>query len=349
MFFASSEDSLTGNIYDLVKECAIYGDENDFSSIWVPERHFTEFGGVYNNPAILHAAIAGVTKRIRLYSGSVVVPLHDPVRIAEEWSMVDNLSNGRVSLSIAPGWNPNDFIFFPENYDQRYDIMYKNIEQVKRLWKGETVQRKGGNGQVVDIKIYPTPVQKRIPMCVTVSNSLEGFKLSGEKGYDILTALLDHTMEELAEKIQCYRRAREENGLDPKEGRITLMLHTYVGKDDQQAKEEARKPYCDFLKRNGSLLKGLAQNRGSKFSLDSLTEEDIDEFVNFLYTRFANTKGLIGDKESCKEIVEHAQEAGVDKITCLLDFGPPAHKIIENLENLKVLKESFNPISSSTL
>jgi len=250
MFFASSEDSLTGNIYDLVKDCAKYGDQNGFTSLWVPERHFTEFGGVYNNPAILQAAVAGVTERIRLYSGSVVVPLHDPIRIAEEWSMVDNMSNGRVNLSIAPGWNPNDFVFFPDNYSKRYDVMYNNIEIVQKLWQGKTIQRKGGNDQMVDVKIYPTPVQPSVPICVTVSNSIDGFEMSGKKGYDILTALLDHTLEELAEKIKVYRKARKEAGFDPKTGKIILMLHTFVGEDDYETKEEARKPYCDFLRSN---------------------------------------------------------------------------------------------------
>src|SRR5215471_7151277 len=94
MFFAASEVALLSSRYHLVIESARFADANDFSSVWVPERHFTDFGCLYPNPAVLHAALARETQRIALRAGSVVIPIHDPLRIAEEWAMVDNLSGG---------------------------------------------------------------------------------------------------------------------------------------------------------------------------------------------------------------------------------------------------------------
>ncbi|MGO4770392.1 MupA/Atu3671 family FMN-dependent luciferase-like monooxygenase [Flavobacterium sp. W22_SRS_FK3] len=338
MFFASSEDSLSGNIYDLVKKCAIYGDENDFSSIWVPERHFTEFGGIFNNPAVLQASLASITEKIRLNSGSVVMALHDPIRVAEEWAMVDNLSNGRVGLSVASGWNPDDFVFFSQNYKDKHKVMYEGIDTVKKLWRGESIERLSGNGKKVAVKIYPATVQKEVPFYITISGSSEGFKNAGKLGFNILTSVLDQTVEELAEKIKLYRQERSENGFDPKTGKVTLMLHTFIGLDNDYTKEEARKPYCNFLKRNKKLFEGMAYNRDSGFSLDSLSEEDLDDFLNFLYERFANTKGLIGSKESCMDMVRKTEEAGVDEIACLLDFGPPSTRILESLKHINELK-----------
>lgn len=341
MFFSSSEDSLSGNIYDLVKKSAIYGDRNNFSSIWIPERHFTKFGGLYSNPAIVHAALAGITKRIRLNSGSVVMGLHDPIRVAEEWAMVDNLSNGRIGLSLASGWNPNDFVFFPENYKNKHQVMYEGIEVVKKLWKGEYIERLSGNEKKASIRIYPSTVQKEIPFYITVSGNLDSFKNAGKLGFNILTSLLDQTIEDLTEKIKIYRQARLENGFDPKTGKISLMLHTFIGPDDEAIKEEARIPYCNFLKSNKKIFEGMAYNRGSNFSFDDLTEEDLDEFLNFLYERFANTKGLIGSPESCMKMVRETEEAGVDEIACLLDFGPKSDRVYENLKYLNVFKESY--------
>src|SRR5207249_12330020 len=66
--------------------------------------------------SVTSAAIAMVTKTIQIRSGSVVAPLHTPIRIAEEWSVVDNLSNGRVAISFASGWMPEDFVIEPDNY-----------------------------------------------------------------------------------------------------------------------------------------------------------------------------------------------------------------------------------------
>ncbi|WP_158657921.1 MupA/Atu3671 family FMN-dependent luciferase-like monooxygenase [Agarilytica rhodophyticola] len=337
MFFASSQDSLSGNIYELIKECAIFGDQHGFSSLWVPERHFTEFGGIYNNPAILHAAIAMLTKNIRLHSGSVVMPINDPVRVAEQWSMVDNLSNGRAGLSVAAGWHPNDFIFFPEHYHSKHDVMYEGIDVLQTLWQGGSIKRKNGVGDNTDVKIYPTPVNQNLPLYLTVSSSPLGFKKAGAMGLNILTSVLDQTLEELAEKVVMYRAARAQNGYDPSSGVVTLMLHSYIGEDELSTKEEARKPYCTFIKNNKDLMKGLANNRGTGFDVDELSDTDMDEFVNFLYDRFSSTKGLIGSVESCRPLLKQVEESGVNEIACLLDFGPTREQILNNLLFLKKL------------
>ena len=84
--------------------------------MWTPERHFHPFGGLYPNPALTSAAVAAVTKRVGLRAGSVVLPLHNPLRCAEEWSVVDNLSDGRVGLSFASGWHASDFALMPQNF-----------------------------------------------------------------------------------------------------------------------------------------------------------------------------------------------------------------------------------------
>jgi len=89
-----------------------------FTAVWTPERHFMNFGGIYANPAVTGAAVAAVTNRIEIRAGSVVLPLHDPCRVAEEWSMVDYLSQGRVALSFASGGG-DVFCSEAQNYAKR--------------------------------------------------------------------------------------------------------------------------------------------------------------------------------------------------------------------------------------
>ncbi|HEY2739204.1 MAG TPA: LLM class flavin-dependent oxidoreductase, partial [Thermoanaerobaculia bacterium] len=146
MFFAASDgagaeaQAAPGfDKYRLVLEAAKFADRHGFASVSVPERHFTGFGCLYPNPAVLHAAVARETKRVRLRAGSVVLPLHNPIRVAEEWSMVDNLSGGRVELSFASGWNPDDFILAPGSYRDRQAEMVRGIRTVRQLWRGEAV------------------------------------------------------------------------------------------------------------------------------------------------------------------------------------------------------------------
>src|SRR5205807_10012295 len=124
-------------------------------------------GGIYPNPAVTGAAVAGITSNIEIRAGSVVLPLHDPLRVAEEWSVVDNRSGGRVAVSFASGWNANDFVLSPHNFSDRKQIMLREIETVRSLWRGDAISRKNGLGQEVSVKIHPQPVQRELPIWLT--------------------------------------------------------------------------------------------------------------------------------------------------------------------------------------
>ena len=110
---ATAENRNDADPYDLLMRSAEFGDQHGFKAIWTPERHFHDFGGLYPNPAVTSAALASRTKTIDIRAGSCVLPLHHPVRVAEDWAMVDNLSHGRVGLAMAAGWQPNDLSFDP--------------------------------------------------------------------------------------------------------------------------------------------------------------------------------------------------------------------------------------------
>jgi natural product biosynthesis luciferase-like monooxygenase protein len=341
MFFASSEDALAGDKYRLVLESARFGDRHGFSSVWVPERHFTKFGSLYPNPAVLHAALAMATERIRLNAGSVVAPLHNPLRIAEEWAVVDNLSRGRVGVSFASGWNPDDFAFFPERYAARHDQMYENIRVIERLWRGEAIEVTSGSGKPTKVRIYPTPLQKDLPVWITAAGNPSTYAAAGELGANLLTHMLDQEIEQLAEKVALYRDSRRRAGFDPTAGEVTLMLHTFVGEDAALVREQARLPFCEYIKSNISLLGGLAQSRGRSVDVTQLPQSDLDEFVNYLYERFASTRGLIGTPESSIDLVRQLENIGVDEIACLLDFGPDKELILSYLPHLNRLKQLY--------
>ncbi|MGH9666530.1 MAG: LLM class flavin-dependent oxidoreductase, partial [Bryobacteraceae bacterium] len=348
MFFAASEDALVGDKYRLVTESARFGDRNGFSSVWVPERHFTKFGSLYPNPVVLQAALAMKTERIALRAGSVVAPLHHPLRIAEEWSVVDNLSGGRVGISFAPGWNPDDFAIFPERYASRYEQLYSTIATVRRLWRGESLEVTNGTGQRTTVRPYPTPVQRELPIWVTAASSPQSYTRAGELGANLLTHLLDQGEEELGRKICMYRDARAGAGFDPAAGVVTVMLHTFVGEDANEVREQARAPFCNYIRHNIGLLNGLARSRGQEIDVRSMSPRDLGEFVEFLYERFAGSRGLIGTPETCLDLVARLEQAGVDEIACLLDFGPDADLILSNLPHLARLKDRYEASRTKT-
>ncbi len=340
MFFAAKEDNSSEDRYRLIMEAAHYADLMGFRSVWVPERHFTHMGSLYPNPSVLHAALARETKRVRLMAGSVVLPLHNPVRVAEEWAMVDNLSGGRVGMSLASGWNPDDFVLAPGKYDDRYNNLYGGIELLRRLWRGEPFEANGVPGRNRKLRIYPTPVQPELPLWITAARSPESFKKAGALGANLLTHLLDQDVDTLAEKIALYRGERAANGHDPDGGNVTVMCHSFLAADGDTVHRLAKKPFCEYLKASKPLMTGLAYSRGKDVDIDQLSEAELDDFAGFLYDRFGATRALLGTPERCLELTNALQTAGVNEVACLLDFGPTTDEVLQHLPYLNRLREA---------
>ncbi len=333
IFYFPTGKGSESNKYKLLLEGARFADENGFEAIWVPERHFHSFGDQFPNPSVAAAAVSTITKNIKLRSGSVVLPLHDPVRVAEEWSMIDNLSEGRVELSIASGWHPNDFVLAPGDFKNRHQIMRDKIDSLKSLWRGDSMIRKNGIDKDFEFQIHPKPIQKELPIWITAAGSIETFKYAGNIGANILTHLLAHTIDELADKVKAYRKALEENGFDPKQGKVALMLHTFVSDDADFVKKTVKEPFKDYLKNSANLLRPLAEEA----ALD--LEQDIDRLLEMGFIRYYNTGSLFGTPETCLNIVNKLYKIGVTEIACLIDFGVDKDLVISNLNHLNRLKE----------
>src|SRR5262249_55180964 len=161
--------------YRLLTEAVKFADEHGFAAVWTPERHFHAFGGLFPNASVTSAAIAAMTKNVAIRAGSVVAPLHNAIRIAEEWSFVDNISGGRVGISFASGWQPDDFVLAPGSFANRKELMLEQIEIVRRLWRGEPVLQRGPLGNDIEVRILPRPIQPELPVWITAAGSPETF------------------------------------------------------------------------------------------------------------------------------------------------------------------------------
>ncbi|MGH9887373.1 MAG: MupA/Atu3671 family FMN-dependent luciferase-like monooxygenase, partial [bacterium] len=258
LFLWGSDDAQGSDKYRLMLECARYADRHGFGFVSTPERHFHAFGGPYPNPSVTSAAIAAVTEHVQIRAGSCVLPLHHPVRVAEEWAVVDNLSNGRVAISFAAGWQPNDFVVRPDGYADAKGQMFRSIDTVQRLWRGEAIEFANPLGQLVPTRTLPRPVQAELPTWITTAGNVETYRMAGKAGANLLTHLLGQTVDEVAEKVKAYREARAEAGLDPAAGIVTLMLHTFVGDGDDAVRELVRGPMKEYLASSVNLVKGFA-------------------------------------------------------------------------------------------
>ena len=335
LFYFGADTYAQDDKYRLYLDAARYADEHGFEAIWTPERHFHAVGSLYPNPSLLNAALAMHTKRIQLRAGSVVLPLHSPVRVAEEWAVVDNLSNGRVGMALASGWHPRDFVLAPDVYAERKTILVEHAQALKALWRGETLSMLDGAGKPVEIQTFPRPLQAELPLWITAAGNPETFRLAGRLGANMLTHLLGQTIDQLAEQIAIYRQARAEHGHDPATGRVTLMVHTFVGDQLEETLDRARQPFIAYMRSHLGLLESFVQ------SLDIVVEDmsstNLDNIVAFAFERYTRTSSLIGTPESCLPTLRRITEAGVDEVACLIDWmdGASATAALPFLDQLR--------------
>jgi natural product biosynthesis luciferase-like monooxygenase protein len=347
MFFSSAGQNADGDKYRLLLEAARFADAHGFRCVWTPERHFHQFGGLFPNPSVTAAALSTITSNLQIRAGSLISPLHNPIRITEEWSVVDNLSGGRVAVSFGSGWNVNDFIFFPERYATRQAIMYEQVEMVKKLWRGEPLRQTNSLGKEVEVSLYPKPLQRELPIWITSSGNAETFASAGAIGANVLTHLIGQDIATLSDKIQRYRDSRAGHGFDPRQGIVSLMLHTYMGPDTESVREKVRTPFREYLRSAISLEEQAARSGGvisggHRIEAHDIPRDVLEDLLDLTFERYFRTASLMGTVADCRELVWQLKEIGVDEIACLIDFLDDDEAILESLRYVDELRRLFS-------
>ena len=353
IFYWGNDDGVGPAKYELLLEGAKFADAHGFNAVWTPERHFHAFGGPYPNPSVTGAAVAAVTSNLAIRAGSCVAPLHHPARIAEEWAVIDNLTNGRVGLAIASGWQPDDFVLRPENTPpENKPAMYAAIDQLRKLWAGEAVEFPKKDGTPHAVITQPRPVSARLPIWVTTAGNPQTWKEAGEIGANVLTHLLGQSVDEVAGKIEIYHAALREAGHDPADFKVTVMLHTYLAETREAAEAVAREPMKDYLRSAAGLIKQYAwafpafkkpEGATNPFdvNLEGLSDEEMDAILEFAFQRYFNDSGMFGTVADGLARTEQLKSIGVDEVACLIDYGIPVRDVLEGLKPLaQVLAEA---------
>lgn len=344
-FFSADADDRPEEKYALVLECAELAEQSGLHAVWVPERHFDAFGAPYSAPEVLLAAIAARTRRLLLRAGSVVLPLHDPLTVAERWSVLQTLSGGRAGISLASGWHADDFVLAPDAYDTRKTLVAEGYRELQRLWNGEPTKRKAPHGRTVETRTYPLP-RDLPPMWLTSAKASDTWRTAGELGANVLTALLQQTVDEIAERVDLYRQALTAAGHDQRT-EVTVMLHTHLGPAESTVRERVREPLVQYLSSHLDLLAKQATAGQLSVNPDDIPEEDRRFLLEHSFQRYLTSAGLFGTVESCRPMVERLHRAGATELGCLVDFGLPREQVLECVRELGRLREALTAESAA--
>jgi alkanesulfonate monooxygenase SsuD/methylene tetrahydromethanopterin reductase-like flavin-dependent oxidoreductase (luciferase family) len=222
-------------VADILDE-AVYAEEVGLHSAWIGEHHFSTLG-VLSCPDLVLANVAARTRRIRLAPAVTVLPLHHPIRVAEQWATLDLLSGGRVDFAAGRGYDRREYLPFDVSFEDNQQIFEEGMEVVRRLWSADgPISHHGTHFRFDDVAITPKPVQRPIPAYVA-SFSQPSIELAGRLGCGLIVAPFAAAMSYggLKQVAELYHETCARHGRAP--GR--LMCSYFIHFADTKAEEEA--------------------------------------------------------------------------------------------------------------
>lgn len=330
LFFSDRAEDAAAH-YEVLLAAAEAADRGGLEAIWLPERHFNAFGGPYPNPALLSAAVATRTTRIGIRAGSVVLPLHHPVRVVEDWSVVDNLSGGRVGIAAASGWQPSDFRHLGAEalYDDRRAATLRLFDRIDKLWRGGHP----ADASEPELRLLPRPVQPILPMWLTASRSRATWLAAAERGAGVLSALLEQSRDDLSANIAAYRDALARRH-SPKAGKVTLMMHGLLCADAAQGRARAETAMQRYFLSHLDLYRGFIKRTHPEIDIDGLSARDREALAARGAARYLDGNALVGSAESVLPLCRALQASRVDEIACLVDFHGDLDLLMSTVDGL---------------
>ena len=235
--YANNTRSSNQFVADITAE-AIYADKLGMHSAWVGEHHFNSLG-VLSCPDLVLAYVAANTSRIRLAPAVTVLPLHHPIRVAEQWATLDLLSGGRVDFACGRGYDQREYLPFHVSFADNQGIFEEGLELVRRLWAADDrISHHGKHYSFDDVRITPKPVQRPLPTYVG-SFSKPSIELAARLGCGLIVAPFAAAISYggLKQVADLYHETCAKHGTKP--GRLMCSYFTHFA--DNKAQEDAQR------------------------------------------------------------------------------------------------------------
>ncbi len=267
---------------DLVDEIEL-ADQVGLDVFGVGEHHRPDFA--VSAPAVVLAAAAGRTSRIRLSSAVSILSSDDPVRVFQQFATLDLLTGGRAEIMAGRGSFIESFPLFGYDLRDYDDLFAEHLELLLRLRDDEIVTWPGGRRAAIDGRgVYPRPLQDPLPVWIAVGGTPESAVRAGMLGLPMALAIIGGLPERFAPFAELFRRTAREAGHQPLPA-LSINAHGYVAETSQQAAEEAYPPLSAMMNR-------IARERG--FSL--LDREGFEASRELRGAHFVGSPAEVSDK-----------------------------------------------------
>ncbi len=277
------------NGFQMAEEAERLGAE----SVWLAEYHFIPFS-VLSSPVMVATAIAGRTERIRIGLGVLLLPLGNPIRIAEEIATLDHICQGRLDFGVGRGTFPEHHDAFLSPYPESRGRFEEYLEIILKAWTTEQFSFEGEHYKCHDLAVRPKPYQKPHPPLRIGVTSAETFPIIGRMGYPLfVNPSRVFALDDLAEHVKAYRKAWQDAG-HPGEGSIGIRLPVYVADTQEKAYEEPRESMT-------TQMTGLSQRVAASADRVGTTgnwQAESDQIARMDYDDWLRDKVVVGTPES---------------------------------------------------
>ncbi|MCU1361257.1 MAG: Flavin-dependent oxidoreductase, luciferase family [Ilumatobacteraceae bacterium] len=321
--------------YDEALRQAVLVEELGFESVWFTEHHFFRHG-IVSDSLLMLANLAARTSTVRLGTAVSVLPLHNPMRLAESAAMVDVLSHGRLDLGIGRGYQKPEFAGFGLDIVDKETMFDEAVDVLVKCWTSDSFTHEGQHWNFVDASPQPRPVQRPHPPLWFATDSTAGMLKCAANRWGLLLPQ-GRSVATVADQMDRYRAALAEVGAPADTSRVYLARAMYVGPTDDSARADAAGPYRSFQ----ALANRLAGRPDGWQQSQSLGPNA----GPFAHDGPADDSVIFGSPETCISILRKIHDLGVERVMLFTNLGELSHdQIMTSLtlfgrEVLPVIKE----------
>jgi natural product biosynthesis luciferase-like monooxygenase protein len=296
-------------------------DQLGFNSVKAVEHYFFDYGGHSPNPVVFLSAVAARTRWIRPITGAVIPAFNNPVKLAAELALLDNISNGRLDAGFGRAFIPKEFEVFGVSMDESRARFEEGIDIVTRLWTEDRVSYEGKFHRFHDVHLMPRPVQRpHPPIWVAAVASMESFVWAGQRGYNLMIVPYAGDMRKVREMVRAYRAAWRDAGHTPGAEQVQTSLHCYVAEAHQEAIGGVKPRVDRYIEVFSEAVSSWATHQAGQYAnytkmVESIARTTTDSMIE-------GKQALIGTPEEVIEQLEyHVDLFGEIEPSLQINFG----------------------------
>ncbi|MDO8616478.1 MAG: LLM class flavin-dependent oxidoreductase [Dehalococcoidia bacterium] len=293
-------------------------EELGFDAVWLAEHHF-QWYGIATDLMQIGAWVAARTERVRIGTAVVVLPFHNPLRLAEQAATLDLLSGGRLDLGVGRGYQAAEYSGFNISMDESRARFAECVEVLVKAWTQETFSHEGKYTQVRDVSVLPKPAQKPHPPIYVASwMTPETIRFAAERGFPIMSPA-GLAADQIKTNYQLYAETLESLGRDASGLELPALIHIYVDEND----ERARRTGMEHARRYGASLATL----GTSVQPDGELSSEYQHYKQFADAGAALRETrqelmLFGNPDSVAHKLKWVRdELGVRYVMCWMNMG----------------------------